>query len=584
MARRSDRAPSRVDDRPAAPLTGQPGRPRYAMLAGVDPAVVIASPARRHRHRRRGGVGPPRTRPWTAPHRSSSGFRTRGPPDRGPLANATRSVAHCSMRSTRACSAWMPRNRVTEADRRAHTLLGHESGRAPGQDAHGGFHGPGGRGPGDPDPRPVDRRDDRRAATLRAPTDRRSSVRARPTPTDGGLWLVLEDVSELRRLQRIRAEFIDNLSHELRTPLTTVSLLAETLEREAEAAGDAIPAKMRERIAKIEVETGHLVQMVNELLDLSRIESGGTLAPGRRCRHGPSRRRFRRAPAPLRRTPGRDAPGRHAGGPAAGPRRLRPASGRSSSTSCTTRSSSARTAATSSSGDGVRGRGRDRRSRTTGSASRGRPRRASSSVSTRSTGPAFAARPAAGPASVWRSPATWSSSTAAGSGSSRARAQDRRSRSPCRSRMRRADWPDDRRGADGPPARRDAEHPQPRRPLARASAASARRHGSAPAGPARDPGGGLRHAAGPADRGGRGGALRGRPRLGRPARVRQQPAGPRAVRRARDVDRLDLGWNRAAHRRDRRAAGRRRSVPVVATHLHHVRSPTRRSATTRRRR
>jgi two-component system, OmpR family, phosphate regulon sensor histidine kinase PhoR len=93
-----------------------------------------------------------------------------------------------------------------------------------------------------------------------------------------GVWLILEDVSELRRLQQIRAEFIDNLSHELRTPLTTVSLLAETLTRDAEAAGDSVPARMRDRIGKIEVETGHLVQMVNELLDLSRIESGGALS------------------------------------------------------------------------------------------------------------------------------------------------------------------------------------------------------------------------------------------------------------------------------------------------------------------
>ncbi|MGH2476760.1 MAG: sensor histidine kinase, partial [Candidatus Limnocylindrales bacterium] len=91
------------------------------------------------------------------------------------------------------------------------------------------------------------------------------------------LWLVLDDVSELRRLQRIRTEFIDNLSHELRTPLTTVSLLAETLQRDAVAVGDALPARMRDRIGKIEVETGHLVQMVSELLDLSRIESGETL-------------------------------------------------------------------------------------------------------------------------------------------------------------------------------------------------------------------------------------------------------------------------------------------------------------------
>jgi two-component system phosphate regulon sensor histidine kinase PhoR len=101
-------------------------------------------------------------------------------------------------------------------------------------------------------------------------------IRARRA-SDGGVWLVLDDVSELRRLQRIRTEFVDNLSHELRTPITTVSLLAETLQREAAGVGDAIPARMRERIAKIEVETGHLVQMVNELLDLSRIESGGTL-------------------------------------------------------------------------------------------------------------------------------------------------------------------------------------------------------------------------------------------------------------------------------------------------------------------
>jgi two-component system phosphate regulon sensor histidine kinase PhoR len=102
------------------------------------------------------------------------------------------------------------------------------------------------------------------------------TVRARRAHR-GGLWLTIDDVSELRRLQRIRTEFIDNLSHELRTPLTTVSLLAETLSREADATDVGLPPKMRDRIGKIEVETGHLVQMVNELLDLSRIESGGTL-------------------------------------------------------------------------------------------------------------------------------------------------------------------------------------------------------------------------------------------------------------------------------------------------------------------
>jgi two-component system phosphate regulon sensor histidine kinase PhoR len=112
--------------------------------------------------------------------------------------------------------------------------------------------------------------------TIAEPGGPKIVLRARRA-SGGALWIVLEDVSELRRLQQIRAEFIDNLSHELRTPLTTVSLLAETLMREAEAAGDTIPPRMRDRIGKIEIETSHLVQMVTELLDLSRIESGGAL-------------------------------------------------------------------------------------------------------------------------------------------------------------------------------------------------------------------------------------------------------------------------------------------------------------------
>jgi signal transduction histidine kinase len=96
-------------------------------------------------------------------------------------------------------------------------------------------------------------------------------VRARRSPIDG-TWLIIEDVSELRRLQRIRAEFIDNLSHELRTPLTNVRLLTETLARDL--AGLDVPPRIRDGILKIDVETGHLVQMVNELLDLSAIEQG----------------------------------------------------------------------------------------------------------------------------------------------------------------------------------------------------------------------------------------------------------------------------------------------------------------------
>ena len=106
-----------------------------------------------------------------------------------------------------------------------------------------------------------------------APDDRRIIVRARRS-TSGGILVALEDVTELRRLQRIRAEFIDNLSHELRTPLTTIRLLTERVLDELDAL--EVPARLRERVATIDVETGHLVQMVNELLDLSRIEQAAT--------------------------------------------------------------------------------------------------------------------------------------------------------------------------------------------------------------------------------------------------------------------------------------------------------------------
>jgi two-component system phosphate regulon sensor histidine kinase PhoR len=107
--------------------------------------------------------------------------------------------------------------------------------------------------------------------TQRGDDGRRVLIRFRKAPRDG-VWMFLEDVTELRRLQRIRSEFIDNLSHELRTPLTTIRLLTETLTQDLARPEVDVPPRMRERILKIDVETGHLVQMVNELLDLSRIE------------------------------------------------------------------------------------------------------------------------------------------------------------------------------------------------------------------------------------------------------------------------------------------------------------------------
>ena len=82
--------------------------------------------------------------------------------------------------------------------------------------------------------------------------------------------LTIEDVMEMQRLEQVQRDFIANISHELRTPLTSIRLIAETLEDIV----DTDPDKAQEFVEKIEVEAQYLNDMVSELLDLSRIESG----------------------------------------------------------------------------------------------------------------------------------------------------------------------------------------------------------------------------------------------------------------------------------------------------------------------
>jgi len=89
---------------------------------------------------------------------------------------------------------------------------------------------------------------------------------------EGGLVMSLHDVTALRRIERVRRDFVANISHELRTPLTSIKLLAETL---SSGNVDDTPT-MRDFAAQIERETDHLAQLVDELLDLSMIESGET--------------------------------------------------------------------------------------------------------------------------------------------------------------------------------------------------------------------------------------------------------------------------------------------------------------------
>lgn len=92
---------------------------------------------------------------------------------------------------------------------------------------------------------------------------------ARPLPS-GGAVLVLHDITDLRHLETMRRDFVANVSHELKTPLTSIAGYAETL------VGDTPDQATTRRF--LEVILGNARRMhrlVDDLLDLSRIESGG---------------------------------------------------------------------------------------------------------------------------------------------------------------------------------------------------------------------------------------------------------------------------------------------------------------------
>ena len=99
--------------------------------------------------------------------------------------------------------------------------------------------------------------------------DRAVTLTARPL-SGGGAVLALLDVTRIRRLEKVRRDFVANVSHELRTPLTVVSGFAETLQDESLSPED------RSRFsATILSNTNRMQRIVDDLLDLSRIESGG---------------------------------------------------------------------------------------------------------------------------------------------------------------------------------------------------------------------------------------------------------------------------------------------------------------------
>ena len=109
---------------------------------------------------------------------------------------------------------------------------------------------------------------------LHGPPPRTLEVTATPMGRSDrrmGTVVLVDDVSELRRLEAVRRDFVANVSHELRTPVGAMGVLAEALADERD------PEVMRRLAGRITAEAERAGRLIDGLLDLSRIEAGGVL-------------------------------------------------------------------------------------------------------------------------------------------------------------------------------------------------------------------------------------------------------------------------------------------------------------------
>jgi two-component system phosphate regulon sensor histidine kinase PhoR len=112
----------------------------------------------------------------------------------------------------------------------------------------------------------------RESLIIERPNRRYLSVIVSPI-VGGGAWsslVVMHDLTEMKRVEQVRRDFVANVSHELRTPLAALKSVIETLQ------GGAVEDRdlARDFLSRADSEVDRLVQMVEELLELSRIESG----------------------------------------------------------------------------------------------------------------------------------------------------------------------------------------------------------------------------------------------------------------------------------------------------------------------
>lgn len=100
--------------------------------------------------------------------------------------------------------------------------------------------------------------------------DRQIVIDCRPLPSDNGAVIAIVDLTEIRRLETVRRDFVANVSHELKTPLTAIRGYVETLQQ------DDLSDEMRAQFLDVvQKNTARIQHIVDDLLDLSRLQSGG---------------------------------------------------------------------------------------------------------------------------------------------------------------------------------------------------------------------------------------------------------------------------------------------------------------------
>ena len=101
----------------------------------------------------------------------------------------------------------------------------------------------------------------------------RSPYRVAAVPVKGGgdwnVLLVFVDLAAFQRTEQVRRDFVNNVSHELRTPVAAILMLAESISN-----GDLENDEIQDFVGRIALQTQRLRILTDELLDLSRIESG----------------------------------------------------------------------------------------------------------------------------------------------------------------------------------------------------------------------------------------------------------------------------------------------------------------------